>query len=85
MARSPTNSAAIQLERNGIRRDAAETYRLRHQKMQVRPFGLPDTSEFHLYAESIRKDGLIWNSEELASDPEGRYSQKDLEPLRQSS
>jgi hypothetical protein len=44
--------------------------------MQVRPFGPPDTSEFHLYAESIRKDGLAGNSEELASDPEGRYSKK---------
>jgi hypothetical protein len=44
--------------------------------MQVRPFGLPDTSEFHLYAESIRIGGLAGNPEELSSNPEGRYSKK---------
>lgn len=36
--------------------------------MKVRPFGLPDTSEFHLYAESMRMDGLAGNSEELAGN-----------------
>jgi hypothetical protein len=48
-------------------------------------FGLPDTSEFHLYAESMRMGGLAGNSEELAPNSEGRYSKKRFGTTAQGS
>jgi hypothetical protein len=52
--------------------------------MKVRPIGLPDTSEFHLYAESMRMDGIAGNSEELAANP-GAVIKKRILTIAQDS
>jgi hypothetical protein len=78
MARSSLRIGCDSARENGIMRAMRKLTAGGIDRCRFGPFGLPYTSEFHLYAESLRIGGLARNFEDLAGNPGVRYCQKRL-------
>jgi hypothetical protein len=69
MARSSLRTRYDSARENGINHALRKPSAGGIERCRFGPFGLPYTSEFHLYAESLRIGGRAGNFEELAGNP----------------